>query len=77
MERFPHYWPFVGRIHRWPVDLLSQRASFGATFILAWTTCWVVLRRHYNDQLTLYDMQRRRGGVVRPCRPFDLYLTGS
>ena len=19
-KRFPHYWPFVGRIHRWPVD---------------------------------------------------------
>ena len=24
MERFPHYWPFMREIHRWPVDTLHN-----------------------------------------------------
>ena len=54
-KHFPHYWPFVRRIHRWPVNSPHKGQWRGAlmfSWICAWINGWVNnrdagdLRRH-------------------------------
>ena len=60
---FPHHWPFVRGIHRWPVKSPHTKArSFGVFLIWAWMNAWVNnreagdLRRHqahYHSNVSL------------------------
>ena len=56
-KHFPHNWPFVRGIHRWPVDSPHKgqwRGALTFSFICTWTNGWANnrdagdLRRHCN-----------------------------
>ena len=73
-KHFPHYWPFVREIHRWPVNSPHNgqwRGALRASLICAWINVWVNnrdagdLRRHRAH----YDVIAMSMVIVQP----DLY----
>ena len=67
-KHFPRYWPFVGGIHRSPVNFPTQRPvtrSFDVSLIRVWINGWVNngeagdLRRHRAH----YDVTVMRHGI--------------
>ena len=75
METFPRYWPFVGGIHRWPVDSPKKgqwRGTLMFYLICAWPNGWASNRdasdlkrqsAHY-DVIVMCNSDRGKGNSL-------------
>ena len=69
-KHFPHYWPFVRGIHRWPVNSPHKGQWRGAlmfSLICAWINSWVnnrgagdLKRHHAHYDVTGFNLSNRR-----------------
>ena len=64
-KHFPHHWPFVRGIHRWPVNSPHKaqwRRALMFSMIFAWTNSWV--------------NNRNAGGLIRRRAHFNAIVMG-
>ena len=57
-KHFPRYWPFVRRIHQWPVNSPHKGQWRGASMfslICAWINAWINMRLVIWDAIAYHD----------------------